>query len=62
MSRRMQTSFYVVFTTGLVAIIIWVFGQSLSGDWLSISTNFSSAFPYLMGAALGIVWLIRGKR
>lgn len=62
--KRIKGNFkviYIFIAVGLVGILIEVVGKSnlISGDWSTISTNFISLFPYIIGIALAIWWFKR---
>lgn len=52
---------YVIVSIGIVAVILLLFGNVLSGDWLAISNNWISLMPYLIGLSLAGYWFVRRR-
>jgi len=61
MKKSMFTIMYMIFGIFFVGVILWLAGDQLSGDWLTISQNWAGMFPFLVGLSLSAYFFIRRR-
>lgn len=61
MKRSMFSIIYIISAILLVGVVLYLFGNVIAGDWLTMSQNWAALFPYLVGLALASYWFIRRR-